>query len=75
MENKNSLERIRLCILSDLSVTLNLFFQGVLQNVRFVFGTTLDAILRNKGCQSGGKIFNIFKGANEILDCAPLSLY
>uniref|UniRef100_A0A8C2ZK31 Thrombospondin 1 n=1 Tax=Cyclopterus lumpus TaxID=8103 RepID=A0A8C2ZK31_CYCLU len=30
-------------------------FMGVLQNVRFVFGTTLDAILRNKGCQSGGK--------------------
>uniref|UniRef100_A0AAQ5XIQ8 Thrombospondin-1 n=1 Tax=Amphiprion ocellaris TaxID=80972 RepID=A0AAQ5XIQ8_AMPOC len=27
-------------------------FMGVLQNVRFVFGTTLDAILRNKGCQS-----------------------
>uniref|UniRef100_A0A673C9F5 Thrombospondin-1-like n=1 Tax=Sphaeramia orbicularis TaxID=375764 RepID=A0A673C9F5_9TELE len=30
-------------------------FMGVLQNVRFVFGTTLDAILRNKGCQTGGK--------------------
>uniref|UniRef100_A0A8C7YQ96 Thrombospondin 1b n=1 Tax=Oryzias sinensis TaxID=183150 RepID=A0A8C7YQ96_9TELE len=29
-----------------------LCFQGVLQNVRFVFGTTLEAILRNKGCQS-----------------------
>ncbi|XP_069008144.1 thrombospondin-1-like isoform X2 [Embiotoca jacksoni] len=28
-------------------------FMGVLQNVRFVFGTTLNAILRNKGCQSG----------------------
>lgn len=28
--------------------------QGVLQNVRFVFGTTLDAILRNKGCERGG---------------------
>uniref|UniRef100_A0AAX7SFC8 Thrombospondin-1 n=1 Tax=Astatotilapia calliptera TaxID=8154 RepID=A0AAX7SFC8_ASTCA len=27
--------------------------RGVLQNVRFVFGTTLEAILRNKGCQSG----------------------
>uniref|UniRef100_A0A8C5HHU6 Thrombospondin-1 n=1 Tax=Gouania willdenowi TaxID=441366 RepID=A0A8C5HHU6_GOUWI len=27
-------------------------FMGVLQNVRFVFGTTLDAILRNKGCQT-----------------------
>uniref|UniRef100_A0A3B5KTK0 Thrombospondin 1b n=1 Tax=Xiphophorus couchianus TaxID=32473 RepID=A0A3B5KTK0_9TELE len=26
--------------------------RGVLQNVRFVFGTTLAAILRNKGCQS-----------------------
>uniref|UniRef100_A0A3Q3LB01 Thrombospondin-1-like n=1 Tax=Mastacembelus armatus TaxID=205130 RepID=A0A3Q3LB01_9TELE len=31
-------------------------FMGVLQNVRFVFGTTLDTILRNKGCQSGGKV-------------------
>jgi len=27
--------------------------QGVLQNVRFVFGTTPEAILRNKGCSSG----------------------
>uniref|UniRef100_A0A8C7QY81 Thrombospondin-1 n=1 Tax=Oncorhynchus mykiss TaxID=8022 RepID=A0A8C7QY81_ONCMY len=27
-------------------------FMGVLQNVRFVFGTTLEAIMRNKGCQS-----------------------
>uniref|UniRef100_A0A7M4FPZ5 Thrombospondin 1 n=1 Tax=Crocodylus porosus TaxID=8502 RepID=A0A7M4FPZ5_CROPO len=27
-------------------------FQGALQNVRFVFGTTLEAILRNKGCSS-----------------------
>uniref|UniRef100_A0A8C8EWA3 Thrombospondin-1 n=1 Tax=Oncorhynchus tshawytscha TaxID=74940 RepID=A0A8C8EWA3_ONCTS len=26
-------------------------FMGVLQNVRFVFGTTLEAIMRNKGCQ------------------------
>uniref|UniRef100_A0AAY4BUK0 Thrombospondin-1 n=1 Tax=Denticeps clupeoides TaxID=299321 RepID=A0AAY4BUK0_9TELE len=31
-------------------------FMGVLQNVRFVFGTTLDAILRNKGCQSSDVI-------------------
>ncbi|CAL8272366.1 unnamed protein product [Merluccius merluccius] len=27
-------------------------FKGVLQNVRFVFGTTLEGILRNKGCQT-----------------------
>ncbi|XP_010622953.1 thrombospondin-1 [Fukomys damarensis] len=27
-------------------------FQGVLQNVRFVFGTTPEDILRNKGCSS-----------------------
>ncbi|NXS57092.1 TSP1 protein, partial [Brachypteracias leptosomus] len=27
-------------------------FQGLLQNVRFVFGTTLETILRNKGCSS-----------------------
>uniref|UniRef100_A0A8D2ZY13 Thrombospondin-1 n=1 Tax=Scophthalmus maximus TaxID=52904 RepID=A0A8D2ZY13_SCOMX len=33
-------------------------FMGVLQNVRFVFGTTLDAILRNKGCLSGGNPVN-----------------
>uniref|UniRef100_A0A8C5STC3 Thrombospondin-1 n=1 Tax=Laticauda laticaudata TaxID=8630 RepID=A0A8C5STC3_LATLA len=26
-------------------------FPGMLQNVRFVFGTTLETILRNKGCQ------------------------
>jgi len=32
-----------------------IFLKGVLQNVHFVFGTTLDAILRNKGCQSGGE--------------------
>uniref|UniRef100_A0A7N8X797 Thrombospondin-1-like n=1 Tax=Mastacembelus armatus TaxID=205130 RepID=A0A7N8X797_9TELE len=28
------------------------FMVRLLQNVRFVFGTTLDTILRNKGCQS-----------------------
>uniref|UniRef100_A0A8C9S207 Thrombospondin-1 n=1 Tax=Scleropages formosus TaxID=113540 RepID=A0A8C9S207_SCLFO len=28
------------------------WFTGALQNVRFVFGTTLDTVLRNKGCQS-----------------------
>lgn len=41
-----------------MELSLNFFFhfiQGVLQNVRFVFGTTLDAILRNKGCENGGK--------------------
>ncbi|OXB65695.1 hypothetical protein ASZ78_015446 [Callipepla squamata] len=27
-------------------------FQGQLQNVQFVFGTTLETILRNKGCSS-----------------------
>lgn len=40
--------------MADLYVSL--VSQGVLQNVRFVFGTSLDAILRNKGCQSGGEI-------------------
>uniref|UniRef100_A0AAX7UTP5 Thrombospondin-1 n=1 Tax=Astatotilapia calliptera TaxID=8154 RepID=A0AAX7UTP5_ASTCA len=34
-------------------------FYGVLQNVRFVFGTTLDAILRNKGCQTGAAITDV----------------
>lgn len=29
--------------------------QGVLQNVRFVFRTSLEAILRNMGCQSQSK--------------------
>uniref|UniRef100_A0AAX7TUB5 Thrombospondin 1a n=1 Tax=Astatotilapia calliptera TaxID=8154 RepID=A0AAX7TUB5_ASTCA len=43
-------------------VSLNIYdflFQGVLQNVRFVFGTTLDAILRNKGCQTGAAITDV----------------
>lgn len=40
--------------MADLYVSL--VSQGVLQNVRFVFGTSLDAILRNKGCQSGGEL-------------------
>lgn len=37
-------------------VCLDLFAcQGVLQNVRFVFGTTLHDVLRNKGCTNGGE--------------------
>uniref|UniRef100_A0A8C5FAZ5 Thrombospondin 1b n=1 Tax=Gadus morhua TaxID=8049 RepID=A0A8C5FAZ5_GADMO len=35
-------------------------FMGVLQNVRFVFGTTIDAILRNKGCQNSLTMVSIF---------------
>nr|XP_013795880.1 PREDICTED: thrombospondin-1 isoform X3 [Apteryx mantelli mantelli] len=31
-------------------------FQGLLQNVRFVFGTTLETILRNKGCSSSTSV-------------------
>lgn len=37
-------------------VRLDLFAcQGVLQNVRFVFGTTLHDVLRSKGCTTGGE--------------------
>uniref|UniRef100_A0A6Q2XMY7 Thrombospondin-1 n=1 Tax=Esox lucius TaxID=8010 RepID=A0A6Q2XMY7_ESOLU len=40
------------CLCAVLELKGYRFLQGVLQNVRFVFGTTLDAILRNKGCQN-----------------------
>uniref|UniRef100_A0A665VXZ7 Thrombospondin-1 n=1 Tax=Echeneis naucrates TaxID=173247 RepID=A0A665VXZ7_ECHNA len=43
-----------------------IFHQGVLQNARFVFGTTLDAILRNKGCQSGGKFLCIYESIYKL---------
>uniref|UniRef100_A0A3B3B7R9 Thrombospondin 1b n=1 Tax=Oryzias melastigma TaxID=30732 RepID=A0A3B3B7R9_ORYME len=39
-------------------------FMGVLQNVRFVFGTTLEAILRNKGCQSSTSDSMILRNLN-----------
>ncbi|XP_039525325.1 thrombospondin-1-like [Pimephales promelas] len=41
-------------------------FMGVLQNVRFVFGTTLDAILRNRGCGSSPFITDVMRFENSV---------
>ncbi|XP_056092704.1 thrombospondin-1-like [Rhinichthys klamathensis goyatoka] len=41
-------------------------FMGVLQNVRFVFGTTLDAILRNRGCGSSTFITDVMSFENSV---------
>ncbi|XP_056249535.1 thrombospondin-1-like [Seriola aureovittata] len=46
-------------------------FMGVLQNVRFVFGTTLDAILRNKGCQSGATLTDVMTLDNPVNGSSP----
>uniref|UniRef100_A0A671WSE7 Thrombospondin-1 n=1 Tax=Sparus aurata TaxID=8175 RepID=A0A671WSE7_SPAAU len=46
-------------------------FHGVLQNVRFVFGTTLDAILRNKGCQSGAALTDVMTLDNPVNGSSP----
>ncbi|XP_043327363.1 thrombospondin-1 isoform X1 [Cervus elaphus] len=47
-------------------------FQGVLQNVRFVFGTTPEDILRNKGCSSSTSVFltldnNVVNGSSPAI--------
>uniref|UniRef100_A0A8C6KIV3 Thrombospondin-1 n=1 Tax=Nothobranchius furzeri TaxID=105023 RepID=A0A8C6KIV3_NOTFU len=47
--------------------------RGVLQNVRFVFGTTLEAILRNKGCQSLSEKGCCLSGIALLLSPCPLS--
>ncbi|XP_048340195.1 thrombospondin-1 [Sphaerodactylus townsendi] len=44
-------------------------FQGVLQNVRFVFGTTVEAILRNKGCESSTR--TVIKLDNPMNGSSP----
>ncbi|XP_029973154.1 thrombospondin-1 [Salarias fasciatus] len=46
-------------------------FMGVLQNVRFVFGPTLDAILRNKGCQSGAILTDVLTLDNPVNGSQP----
>ncbi|XP_029983063.1 thrombospondin-1 isoform X2 [Sphaeramia orbicularis] len=46
-------------------------FMGVLQNVRFVFGTTLDAILRNKGCQTGAPLTDVMTLDNPVNGSSP----
>lgn len=47
-------------------------FQGVLQNVRFVFGTTPEDILRNKGCSSSTNVLltldnNVVNGSSPAI--------
>uniref|UniRef100_A0A8C7SNM4 Thrombospondin-1 n=1 Tax=Oncorhynchus mykiss TaxID=8022 RepID=A0A8C7SNM4_ONCMY len=46
-------------------------FMGVLQNVRFVFGTTLEAILRNKGCQSSATLTDVMTLDNPVNGSSP----
>uniref|UniRef100_A0A674BBU2 Thrombospondin-1 n=1 Tax=Salmo trutta TaxID=8032 RepID=A0A674BBU2_SALTR len=46
-------------------------FMGVLQNVRFVFGTTLEAILRNKGCQSSVTLTDVMTLDNPVNGSSP----
>ncbi|MED6248128.1 thrombospondin-1-like [Girardinichthys multiradiatus] len=46
-------------------------FMGVLQNVHFVFGTTLDAILTNKGCKSGAALTQVMTLDNPVNGSSP----
>ncbi|KAG7269124.1 hypothetical protein CRUP_013388 [Coryphaenoides rupestris] len=46
-------------------------FKGVLQNARFVFGTTLETILRNKGCQSGATLTDVMTLDNAMNGTSP----
>ncbi|KAK1792975.1 hypothetical protein P4O66_001693 [Electrophorus voltai] len=46
-------------------------FMGVLQNVRFVFRTTLDTVLRNMGCESSTFIIDIITLDNPMNGSSP----
>ncbi|KAM7402898.1 hypothetical protein PAMA_003698 [Pampus argenteus] len=46
-------------------------FMGVLQNVRFVFGTSLNTVLRNKGCHSGAALTDVMTLDNPVNGSSP----
>ncbi|KAL0969159.1 hypothetical protein UPYG_G00223290 [Umbra pygmaea] len=46
-------------------------FMGVLQNMRFVFGTTLEAIMRNNGCGSSATVVDVMTLENPVNGSSP----
>ncbi|XP_010877291.1 thrombospondin-1-like [Esox lucius] len=46
-------------------------FMGVLQDVRFVFGTTLEAIMRNKGCHGSETLIDVITLDNPVNGSSP----